>query len=200
MATAAETAVREAKQFIGGTWTDAADGATFEDRDPYNGDVVAIVPAGGAEDARRAIDAASAAFPAWAASPPAERQRIFLKAADILESRRDEVVSILARETGSTFGFGMFQMHFVPGLFRQALNALYGVRNGPVLLRAGERRAERRRGGCGLEPPPAAAPPDAGRPERCRRDRSPPAGRRPGGRPRRGEIADQLERRPHRGS
>ena len=125
MATAAETAVREAKQFIGGAWTDAADGATFEDRDPYNGDVVAIVPAGGAEDARRAIDAASAAFPAWSASPPAERQRIFLKAADILESRRDEVVSILARETGSTFGFGMFQMHFVPGLFRQAAATAY---------------------------------------------------------------------------
>ena len=125
MATAAETAVREAKQFIGGTWTDAADGATFEDRDPYNGEVVAIVPAGGAEDARRAIDAASAAFPAWSASAPAERQRIFLKAADILESRRDEIVSILARETGSTFGFGMFQMGFVPGLFRQAAATPY---------------------------------------------------------------------------
>jgi acyl-CoA reductase-like NAD-dependent aldehyde dehydrogenase len=120
MATAQETAVREAKQFIGGTWTDAVGGATFEDRDPYNGDVVAIVPAGGAEDARAAIDAASAAFPAWSASSPAARQAVFLKAADILESRRDEVVSMLARETGATFGFAMFQMHFVPGLFRQA--------------------------------------------------------------------------------
>jgi acyl-CoA reductase-like NAD-dependent aldehyde dehydrogenase len=120
MATATQNAVREAKQFIGGTWTDAADGATFEDCDPYNGDVVAIVPAGGAEDVRRAIDAASAAFPAWSASSPAERQRIFLKAADILESRQDEIVSMLARETGATFGFAMFQMHFVPGLFRQA--------------------------------------------------------------------------------
>ena len=120
MATAAQTAVQEAKQFIGGSWTDAADGATFEDRDPYNGEVVAIVPAGGAEDARRAIDAASAAFPAWSASSPAERQSVFLKAADILESRRDEIVSMLARETGATFGFAMFQMHFVPGLFRQA--------------------------------------------------------------------------------
>ena len=48
------------------------------------------------------------------------RQGIFLKAADVLESRQDEVVSMLARETGCTFGFGMFQMHFVPGLFRQA--------------------------------------------------------------------------------
>src|SRR5882757_4211816 len=102
MATAQETAVRAAKQFIGGTWTDAVGGATFEDRDPYNGDVVAIVPAGRAEDARAGIDAASAAFPAWSASSPAARQAVFLKAADILESRRDEVVSMLARETGAT--------------------------------------------------------------------------------------------------
>ncbi len=119
MATTANP-VHEAKQFIGGAWADAADGATYEDRDPYNDEVVAIVPAGGADDARRAIDAASAALPAWAASTPAERQAIFLKAADILERRGDEVVSMLARETGATFGFGMFQMHFVPGLFRQA--------------------------------------------------------------------------------
>jgi acyl-CoA reductase-like NAD-dependent aldehyde dehydrogenase len=124
MASATATAI-EVKQYIGGQWIDAADGATFEDRDPYTGDVVAIVPAGGAQDARNAIDAASAAFPAWSATPPAERQRIFLKAADVLESRLEEVVSMLARETGCTFGFGMFQMGFVPGLFRQAAATAY---------------------------------------------------------------------------
>jgi acyl-CoA reductase-like NAD-dependent aldehyde dehydrogenase len=123
MATATEA--REARQFIGGQWTDAAGGATFEDRDPYTGETVATVAAGGAEDARKAIEAAAAAFPGWSATPPAERQRVFLKAADVLESRRDEVVGLLARETGCTFGFGMFQMHFVPGLFRQAAGAAY---------------------------------------------------------------------------
>jgi len=123
MATATET--REARHFIGGQWTDAAGGATFEDRDPYTGDTVATVAAGGAEDARKAIEAAAAAFPAWSATPPAERQRVFLKAADVLESRQDEVVGLLARETGCTFGFGMFQIHFVPGLFRQAAGAAY---------------------------------------------------------------------------
>jgi acyl-CoA reductase-like NAD-dependent aldehyde dehydrogenase len=124
MATTAE-AVREYQQYIGGAWTSAADGSTFEDRDPFTGDVVATVPAGGADDARRAIEAAADAFRSWSATPPAERQRIFLKAADLLESRRDEVVSLLARETGCTFGFGMFQMGFVPGLFRQAAAAPY---------------------------------------------------------------------------
>ncbi len=97
--------VREAKQFIGGEWTGASGGGTFEDRDPFTGDVVALVPAGSREDAARAVEAAAAAFPAWSQSLPAERQAIFLKAADILESRRDEVVGQLARETGASFGF-----------------------------------------------------------------------------------------------
>ena len=117
--------VREYRHFIGGEWAAAAGGETFEDADPFTGETVATVAAGGADDARRAIEAAAAAFPAWAATPPAERQRIFLKAADVLEGRRDEVVSLLARETGCTFGFGMFQMSFVPGLFRQAAAAPY---------------------------------------------------------------------------
>jgi acyl-CoA reductase-like NAD-dependent aldehyde dehydrogenase len=111
---------RDTQQFIGGEWAGAAGGATFEDRDPFTGDVVARVAAGGRDDAQRAIDAAAAAFPAWSQTPPAERQRIFLKAADILESRADDVASWLTRETGCTFGFAMFQLHFVPGLFRQA--------------------------------------------------------------------------------
>ena len=115
-----ETDVREYQQFIGGEWVDAAGGATFDDRDPYTGDVVAHVPASDGDDARSAIEAAADAFPAWSQAPPAERQRIFLKAADALEARMDEVVELLARETGCSFGFAMFQMGFVPGLFRQA--------------------------------------------------------------------------------
>ena len=43
----------------------------------------------------------------------------------MLEARREEVVSMLARETGSTFGFGMFQSFFVPSLFRQAAALAY---------------------------------------------------------------------------
>ena len=121
----ATTAVREFRQLIGGDWVDAADGSTYEDRDPFTGELVALAPAGGVADAERAIAAAAGAFPAWSQTPPAERQRIFLKAADLLEARRDEVVELLARETGASFGFGMFQNMFVPNLFRQAAALAY---------------------------------------------------------------------------
>jgi acyl-CoA reductase-like NAD-dependent aldehyde dehydrogenase len=116
--------VREYQQFIGGEWS-AGEGGTFEDRDPFTGDVVALVPSGTRAEAARAIDAASQAFPAWSQTVPAERQRIFLKAADVLEGRLEEIVSLLARETGASFGFGMFQMGFVPNLLRQTAALAY---------------------------------------------------------------------------
>jgi acyl-CoA reductase-like NAD-dependent aldehyde dehydrogenase len=122
---AAETAVRDLRQYIGGEWVDAADGKTFEDLDPFTGDVVARPAAAGRADARRAVEAAAEAFPDWSQSPPAERQRIFLNAAQVLEGRHDEIVSWLARETGSTFGFALFQMGFVAGLLRQAAALAY---------------------------------------------------------------------------
>ncbi len=121
----AMTAASEFKQFVGGEWVAAADGATYEDLDPFTGEVVANAAACGPDDAARAIESAASAFPAWSQTPPAERQRIFLKAADILESRTEEVVSMLARETGAGFGFGMFQCAFVPNLFRQAAALAY---------------------------------------------------------------------------
>jgi acyl-CoA reductase-like NAD-dependent aldehyde dehydrogenase len=122
---ATQTSVRDCRLYIGGSWDSAHDGGTFDDLDPYTGDVVARVAAGGADDATRAIAAADEAFAEWSRTPPAVRQGIFLKAADILESRQQDVVSWLARETGCSFGFGMFQMMFVPGLFRQAAGAAY---------------------------------------------------------------------------
>jgi len=121
----ATTAAQEYRQYIGGDWVAANDGGTYDDNDPFTGDVFATVAAGGEDDARRAVDAAATAFPAWSLTPPAERQRIFLKAADLLEARQMEIVESLARETGCSFGFGMFQTIFVPNLFRQAAALAY---------------------------------------------------------------------------
>ena len=119
------TDIRASQLYVAGDWAAAESGVTFDVADPFTGEVVVTAAAGTRADAERAIEAASAAFPEWAAMPPAVRQGIFLKAADVLESRRDEVVGLLARETGCTFGFGMFQNIFTPGLLRQAAGAAY---------------------------------------------------------------------------
>jgi len=106
--------------YINGEWVDALDGELYDDLNPYTGEVFARVPSGKRADAKRAVDAAVEAFPGWSHTLPAERQALFLKAADILEKKQEEIVPILAEETACTFGFAMFQAHFTPGLLREA--------------------------------------------------------------------------------
>ena len=118
---------RAYKMYIDGEWVAAADGTTFEDYNPYTGEVYATVASGKAEDARRAVDSAAEAFPGWARTPPAERAMYFLRAADILERRGEEIVGILTEETGGTFGWDMFQTHFTPGLLRAAAAQVHMV-------------------------------------------------------------------------
>ena len=118
---------KEYRMYMDGEWVDAASGETFDDYNPYTGEVFAKVAAARKVDARRAVDAAAAAFPAWSATPPAERAMYFLKAADILESRQQEIVEILKDETGGTFGWGMFQTHFTPGLLRESAAQVHMV-------------------------------------------------------------------------
>ena len=121
----AKTAPKEYRQFIDGKWVPASNGATYADNDPFTGEKMATVPASTREDAKRAVEAAAGAFPAWWKTPPGAKQRLLLKAADILERRQMEIVGLLASETGCTFGFGMFQTIFTPNLLRQAASLPY---------------------------------------------------------------------------
>lgn len=63
-------------------------------------DVLAEFPSGTAEDVRRAIDAAQAAFPEWKRTPGPERGRVIWRAADIARRRADEIARTLTREEG----------------------------------------------------------------------------------------------------
>ena len=112
--------MREYQQYIGGQW--AGSDQLFDDLDPYRGTVMARIPAGTRADAARAIDAAAAAFPSWAELPPAEKQTLFLRAADIVERREDEIKELLATETGCAGGFAHFQVLTATRLLRQAAN------------------------------------------------------------------------------
>ena len=112
--------MREYQQYIGGQWAAAAE--LFDDLDPYRGTVMARVAAGTRADAARAVDAAAAAFPAWSAMPPAAKQTLFLKAADIVERRAAEITALLAVETGCAGGFAGFQILTATRLLRQASN------------------------------------------------------------------------------
>ncbi|QSI33256.1 aldehyde dehydrogenase family protein [Variovorax sp. RKNM96] len=116
---------RQFQQLIDGEWVGALEGRTFNDMNPFSGEVFAEIPASGEADAQRAIDAADKAFPAWAAMGARARQALFLKAADVLERRADEIVLLMAQETGSAAPFSRFQVQWAAGLLRQAAGYPY---------------------------------------------------------------------------
>ncbi len=98
------------QMFIGGEWVDAVSGATFDDVNPYTGDVYGRVQKGDERDADRAMAAAYAARRPWSATPSLERSLIISKAAQVLEESRMEFAEVLTGEGGSTFGKCMFEI------------------------------------------------------------------------------------------
>lgn len=112
-------AVGPTTHFIDGRWAETG-GATFPDRNPFFGTVIAEIAAGGRAEAEAAVAAAAAAFPAWAALPPGERQRLFLHAADIVDRRMEDAVKIMAIEGGASRAFAAFQVRLSAAMLRQA--------------------------------------------------------------------------------
>jgi acyl-CoA reductase-like NAD-dependent aldehyde dehydrogenase len=88
------------KMLIGGEWIDSASGATFEATSPSTGEVIARVPEGGREDAKRAIAAANAAWRDWASRSAFERAAAMRRMAEIVRERRDDLAGTLSLDQG----------------------------------------------------------------------------------------------------
>ena len=95
--------MQQYKNLIDGEWVNSSDGKTFENRNPAQlDDVLGEFPLATKADVERAIDAASAALPAWGNLPGPARGAILDKASRILEARLDEIATVLTREEGKT--------------------------------------------------------------------------------------------------
>jgi aldehyde dehydrogenase (NAD+) len=87
--------------YIGGQWVkpEADDG--IDVIDSRTEDVMGRVPRGGAADVERSVTAARAAFPAWSATPVAERAAALRALADGLEARTGPLAELMSREVGT---------------------------------------------------------------------------------------------------
>lgn len=118
--------------FIDGAWT-PHDGPTFPVTNPLDDEVVAHAAAATPADAETAVAAAAAAFPAWADLDPGARQALFLRAADLVERRTEELVRLMAIEGGASRAFSTFQIRLSAAMLRQAAGWGY-LPQGDVVL------------------------------------------------------------------
>ncbi|MGA3980495.1 NAD-dependent succinate-semialdehyde dehydrogenase [Ralstonia nicotianae] len=95
-----DPALWRTQAFLAGAWTDADDGSTRDVTDPATGRVIGTVPAMGAAETRRAIEAAQAAQRAWRKVTARERARILRKLADLMLEHQQDLARILTAEQG----------------------------------------------------------------------------------------------------
>lgn len=62
------------------------------------------------DDAQAAVDAAAAALPAWKALPPSKRRDVFLKAAEVMDRRKEELATTMVEEVGAAQGWADFNV------------------------------------------------------------------------------------------
>lgn len=105
---------------IGGADVAAKDNRTFERYDPVTGDVATVAAAASVEDALKAVQAASDAFPEWSKTGPSQRRAFLLKAADALEGMSDRITGYMTKETGSTGPWAGFNCMLGAGILREA--------------------------------------------------------------------------------
>ncbi|WP_435272612.1 NAD-dependent succinate-semialdehyde dehydrogenase [Streptomyces parvulus] len=104
--------------FIGGTWTDAADGAVLAVHDPATGETVRHVADAGAKDARLAEDAAVRAQEAWARTAPRARSEILRRAHEIVLDRTDALARLMTAEMGKPLAEARGEVAYAAEFFR----------------------------------------------------------------------------------
>lgn len=86
--------------FINGQFVPAKSGNTIDVLNPANGELITKIAAAEAEDIDLAVEAAKNAFPAWSEMPAAERGRLLLKLADLIEENLEELAQLESLDTG----------------------------------------------------------------------------------------------------
>jgi NAD-dependent aldehyde dehydrogenases len=88
------------KLFIGGEWKDASDGGNFKSYSPADGRFLAECAEATEEDVDAAVKAAWKAFATWKDVPPAERQAILMKIADVIDENKQMLAMIESMDNG----------------------------------------------------------------------------------------------------
>src|SRR5688572_4005491 len=95
---------------IGGSWTAAADGRTFESLDPSTGEAIAEAAQGGAEDVDAAVRAARAAFEdgsPWRKLPAPARGQLINRLADLIEEHAQELAELESLDNGKPLAYAL---------------------------------------------------------------------------------------------
>jgi succinate-semialdehyde dehydrogenase/glutarate-semialdehyde dehydrogenase len=98
--------------YIDGKWVPADSGATFDVLDPSDGSLLVKVADMGAGEARRAIEAADAALPAWRSLTAKQRSAVLRRWYELMLAHADDLGLIVTAEMGKPLAEGRGEVVF----------------------------------------------------------------------------------------
>jgi vanillin dehydrogenase len=110
--------------FIGGKWTRSSRNEATASYNPATGELYAKVHQAGAAETVQAIDAAHAAYKDWSNMVVAQRETVFLRAAEVLAAKAGEIAQVIVEESGSVAGKAGFEVGYCFDLLRTAASEL----------------------------------------------------------------------------
>ncbi len=88
------------KAYVNGAWCDADDGTTLPVTNPATGQLIGTVPGLGTAEARRAVEAASAAWPAWRKRTAKERAALLRRWFELILENQEDLAILMTAEQG----------------------------------------------------------------------------------------------------
>ncbi|MGW2023465.1 NAD-dependent succinate-semialdehyde dehydrogenase [Streptomyces decoyicus] len=104
--------------FVGGRWRAASDDRTFPLYDPATGDLVREVSTASADDARAAVEAATAAAVGWRATPARRRSEILYDAFRLMREHTDPLARLIVLENGKAYRDAVAEVGYAAEFFR----------------------------------------------------------------------------------
>jgi succinate-semialdehyde dehydrogenase / glutarate-semialdehyde dehydrogenase len=114
---------------IDGEWVQADSGKTLDVRNPATGELVARVPNGGADETRRAIEAAERAMKHWRKTLPKERAKVLRTLYDLMLENIDDLAVIMTAEQGKPLVESRGEILYAAGFiewFSEEAKRVYG--------------------------------------------------------------------------
>ena len=103
--------------FIDGAWVGADSGSTIDVTDPATGALIGTVPSMTEVETRRAIEAASRAFPHWRGMVAKERARIVRRLGELMLENADDLAMIMTAEQGKPLAEARGEIDYAAGFF-----------------------------------------------------------------------------------
>ncbi|ALG69074.1 CoA-acylating methylmalonate-semialdehyde dehydrogenase [Beggiatoa leptomitoformis] len=88
--------------YINGEKVGGTSGRLGDIFNPATGEICAKVPLANKADVQQAVQAAAAALPTWASTPPLQRARILMNFRALVLQHQDEIITVMSQEHGKT--------------------------------------------------------------------------------------------------